>query len=165
MFSRIAALTGALLIASGSVFATGVEASTYSCEITAIEEGEILMTADGQWLVSEGVKPAVLGYKTVGGDALIKSFSSSVHYNGSSSNQVAKSNFQHAEVLLSYDGSSYQQVWQNKQIVFLTNQPGKSVDGEGRMNVHVRTNGHKNQNGRILMGDYVVKSTVACIAN
>ena len=162
MFSRIAALTGALLIASGSVFATGVGASANSCELTAIEEGEVLMTPDGQWLVSERVKPAILGYK---GSGVIKSFSSSVHYNGNSANQVAKNNFQHAEVLLSYNGGRYQQVWQNKQRVFLTNQPGKSVDGEGRMNVHVRTNGHKNQNGRILMGSYVVKSTVACIAN
>ena len=81
-------------------------------------------------------------------------------------NQVAKNNFQHAEVLLSYDGGWYQQsVAEQTESI-----PDKSTWAsllmvKDRMDVHVRTNGHKNQNGRILMGSYVVKSTVACIAN
>ena len=80
MFSRIAALTESFVDCFRvCIYDGGLEASASSCELTAIEEGEILMIPDGQWLVSEGVKPAVLGYK---GRGVIKSFSSSVHYNG-----------------------------------------------------------------------------------
>ena len=166
MFSRIAALTGALLIASGSVFATGAEASTRKCELTAHEEGEIRMTPDGQWLVSEGAKPAVLGYNVVGsGTFRIKSTDSKVHRNGSRQNQIAKQFFQNTELQLSYDGGSYQQVWQNRQPVRFSNQRGEIISGNGRMNVHVKTNGHRNQNGVIKEGSYVVKSTIVCIVS
>ena len=88
MFSRFAALSGAILVATGTAFTTGVEAKTFSngsnqsdndatliwrgdtgsrkCSLTAIEEGEVALSADGNYLQSEGEKPAVLGYETFG---------------------------------------------------------------------------------------------------
>ena len=189
MFSRFAALTGAVLVATGTAFTTGVEAKTFSngsgqsdpatliwrgdtgsrrCDLTAIEEGEVALSADGQWLQSEGEKAAVLGYNTFGNTSdtfRIKSIDSKVLFENGNDNQIGKGQFSNAEVQLSYDGGAYQQVWQNKAAVPLTNQAGKTVSGQGQMDVHVKTNGHKNDNGEIQFGAYVVKSTVVCIVD
>lgn len=189
MFSRFIALTGAVLVVSGTAFSTAVEAKTFSngksqsdpatliwrgntgsrkCELTAIDEGEVALSADSQWLQSEGEKAAVLGYNTFGNNTdtfTIKSTDSKVLFENGNDNQIAKGNFSNAEVKLSYDGGAYQQVWQNKKPTPLTNQAGKNVSGNGQMNVHVKTNGHKNNNGEIQFGAYVVKSTVVCIVD
>lgn len=145
------------------------ETGNRSCSLTAEKEGTVSMTADNQYLTSAGNygTPAELSYVTNGNNSdrfLIKSTDSVVLFGNGNDNQIAKGQFQHATVDLYFDGSNLpMQVWQNRNAVPLTNQRGHQISGSGNLDVDVRTNGHRNQNGEVQFGSYIVKTTVVCV--
>ena len=190
MFSRFAALTGAVLVATGTAFSTGVEAKTFSngsnqsdndatliwrgdtgsrkCSLTALEEGEVALSADGNYLQSEDEKPAVLGYETFGNNSdtfTVKSTDSRVLFENGNDNQIGKGQFSDATVELSYDGGAYDLVWEDQDATDFADQNGKEISGSGQMDVDVRTTGHKDNSGDIQFGAYVVKNTVVCLVD
>lgn len=170
MFTRIAALTGALLLASGPVMASSNPVLQWngdiskSCALTADQVGKVVLNgkqgaASRLDSTESGGRPAILGYTVIGGTASIGFTNTEVTRDGVS----ILSNTDHL-VEIRYEGrNNWVKTWQNGQQNTVNNQQRLSKDaGNGTIDVEARTDAHLAQDNSIITGAYVVKTTMSC---
>jgi len=135
-----------------------------SCSISADKEGTLTLSNNQQYLTSEGVQHAELGYTTAGPQGTtftIKSTDSSVMLG----NTEQLGDNQNETVDVRYNNSGqWQQVWQQNSATYLDNQAGATLtrNGSGTVDVDVRTTAHTNGGGSVAYGNYTVRTTVSC---
>ena len=172
MFTRFAALAGALLLAGAPAFASPSSDPTLewkgdinnSCSITAGKKGKVGLSADRKYLTSTHINNghAELHYDVIGGSGTIKSTTSSVKRGNQE--LLSRNNTDPSRLVkISYDGgNTWHQVWQGHSEESLNNQTGKSITGKGQLEVDVQTDAHI-ENNKAVSGSYTVKTTVTCI--
>ena len=170
MFTRLAAVTGALLLASGPVMATTNPTLQWngqinrSCALTADQVGTVVLNGKSGGAsrldsTVTGGQPAILGYSTVGGAASVGFTRGSVTRNGAELLNGAD----HRRLEIKYAGrQNWVTVYQNSHNNWVNNQQRLSVDGTGTVEVEARTNAHLLQDNTIQTGAYVVKTTMTC---
>ena len=172
MFTRLAAVAGALLFAGAPAMATSTRPTLQlhgqinrSCALPANQVGTV--TLDGNSgrdsrldSTAQGGRPAILGYATTGGPASVGFVSGSVLRNGTE----RLINGQHQLLEIQYETMNrWVTVFQNTSNNTYNNQTRVSVEGAGQMDVEARTNAHVTQAGVIETGSYVVKTVMECI--
>ena len=172
MFTRLAAVAGALLVAGAPAMATANRTTLQwngqinrSCALTANQVGTV--TLDGNTgrasrldSTAQGGRPAILGITTVGGPANVGFVSGSVLRNGTE----RLINGQHQLLEIKYETkNNWVTVFQNTSNNWYNNQDRIKLDGRGEIDVEARTNAHVTQAGVIEAGSYVVKTVMECI--
>ena len=172
MFTRLAAVAGALLVAGAPAMATSNRAELQwngqinrSCALTANQVGTV--TLDGNTgrasrldSTAQGGRPAILGYTTTGGAANVGFVRGSVTRNGAERLIEGK----HQVLEIKYETkNNWVTVFQNTSNNWYNNQNRVSVDGSGQLDVEARTNAHVTQAGVIETGSYIVKTVMECI--
>ena len=173
MFTRIAAVAGALLVAGTPAMASSNRNATLqwngqvnrSCSLTANQVGTVVL--DGNMgrdsrldSTAQGGRPAILGVTTTGGHASIGFVRGSVTRNGTE----RLIDGQHQLLEIKYENQNdWVTVFQNASGNWYNNQTRLSFDGRGQLEVDARTNAHVTQSGFIETGSYVVKTVMECI--
>ena len=178
MFTRLAAVAGALLVAGAPAMASTNATLEWngqinrSCSLTARQVGTVVLngkqaSASRLDSTAQGGRPAILGYETVGGGASVGFVSGSVLRNGSEERLVdGKDDL----LQIKYETlNQWQTVFQNAKGNWYNNQTRITVDGNGQLDVEARTNAHldtsKNGPAVVETGSYVVKTVMECIPN
>ena len=185
MFTRLAAATGALLLASGPVMASSSENATAvwntdnisnSCSLTFVSAGKAVPNGKtgSQALLDStvsGGRPSTIKYDFTMYNNSDKGYvgfarnGASVTRNGNATNILAG----HHNMHISYNGGAkWVETFQNTQINTYTNQKNSdrfSVTGSksANLDIDVKTDAHTAQNNNIIPGTYVIKQVMECL--
>lgn len=160
---RQAAALAAVFITSSPVLATATAewqgSMSNSCSINAIKTGSLGVSSTSLELDSraQGGDHASVRTAVVGDGWKLKVSDTEALRNGQSALQG------HHKAWIIYASASQQQVFQNTD-VSLANQTGHLVsEGIGTVDLDIRSDVNKAQDGALTAGDYVIRTTLTCL--